>query len=717
MPRKIGRYHVRQGNADVPFWPLPPDKLDLVAGIETVAWVAPVTTGSGSNTLVAPPDFGIFDVLIEFTMDQIEETEVTDDSIDDKQTVLLQGKPTINEMDLILLPNRVARATFAVFIKPADTFFEGVLKLWAKPDAAAEVTLELPIKVEKNKRADKLFVFCIVRRGTNLKYCWFQMKTVESNGGAPVVGVTVRAKVLRDQSTYKNINRRCELTSAAGGLVAKGERNIVALPIEWPLIFNTTMDAYVPRGHMLRFHSADVHHNLAPFQATDIQLTKVADVNLAHTRIMLDPGHGCVYGFAPARRSQEWFVAHRTAERVSDILTGTYNIPAANVLWTRTAGFGLIAPNEVHVDSAPENGDGRFVYDMPNRRIRIKTAAGSLKQMSDLLLTTHDAGNADAAQPVADAGRTRLLTLNAATVNAIVTRLNTQVAASHRRVADGSVRWDSTANNYIYTQEKTNAAQGQNAVVNDSVPFPVSTTDWFMIDAAMLDVLASRSAAWSLRREIGSGPAADSDSGRPAFTAGARAAMEAAGARGYMHDKILLYLNVAATHAYLQSGIKAWGPNERIAYINANACDLYLSFHENADGGIGGMTLVSVQAGADAPPADQIRKGKIMLKYLDPFDQGVRQTGLTPELGTNPAALLHHGNHRRVSHVYMEMEFMDAVDPNDASQYTYNLMVQSTFIDTLADQIASAAIEMLFNPQAALDAVKKDSSAALLGLW
>jgi hypothetical protein len=73
MPRKIGRYHVRQGNADVPFWPLPPDKLDLVAGIETVAWVAPVTTGSGSNTLVAPPDFGIFDVLIEFTMDQIEE--------------------------------------------------------------------------------------------------------------------------------------------------------------------------------------------------------------------------------------------------------------------------------------------------------------------------------------------------------------------------------------------------------------------------------------------------------------------------------------------------------------------------------------------------------------------------------------------------------------------------------------------------------------------
>jgi hypothetical protein len=44
-------------------------------------------------------------------------------------------------------------------------------------------------------------------------------------------------------------------------------------------------------------------------------------------------------------------------------------------------------------------------------------------------------------------------------------------------------------------------------------------------------------------------------------------------------------------------------------------------------------------------------------------------------------------------------------------------MVQSTFIDTLADQIASAAIEMLFNPQAALDAVKKDSSAALLGLW
>ena len=38
-------------------------------------------------------------------------------------------------------------------------------------------------------------------------------------------------------------------------------------------------------------------------------------------------------------------------------------------------------------------------------------------------------------------------------------------------------------------------------------------------------------------------------------------------------------------------------------------------------------------------------------------------------------------------------------------------------IDTLADQIASAVIEILFNRQAGLDAVKMHSSAALQGIW
>lgn len=717
MPIKVGRYHVRQGNADVAFWPVTPEHADLVIGVPTVVQVAPVINGPAVNTLVAPPAFGIVDVLIEFSMDQLQETQITDDVINNKQSIFIQGKPTLKEMELLLLANRLARATFAVLVKPADTFFEGILKLWAKPDGAAEVTLELPIKVEKGKRADNLFVFFIVRRQTNVKYCWFQMKTVESNGGAPISGAMVKAKVLRDQSLYKNINRRCELTSIAGGFAAKEARNILALPIEWPLLFNTEIDNYVPRGHMLRFHNADVHDNLAPFQATDIQLTKNADVNLTHKRIMLDPGHGCVYKLASARRSQEWFVAHQVAEAVSGILTGTYGMPVANVLWTRTAGFALIAPNEVHSEPAPETGDTRFEYDAPHQRVRTKTNAVSLKQMSDLLLTTHDAGNNDDPQLVADADRMRLLASNAAALTAIVTRLNGQLAASHKRCAAGSVRWDGTANNYIYTQEKTNAAPGVNPVINNAVPFPITTGDWFTVDAGMLDVLAWRSAAWSLRKEIGSGPHANAATGRPSFNEGARDAMEAAGARAYMHDRILRYLNVPAAHAYLQSGIKAWGPTERLGHINANACDLYLSFHENAGGGIGGMSLVSVVGGADAPPADQIRKGKIMLKYLDPFDQGVRQTGLTPELPTNPAALLHHGNHQREAHVYMEMEFMDAVDPNDASQYTYNLMLQPAFINTLAGQIASAAIEILFNPQAALEDVKKDSLPALLGIW
>jgi hypothetical protein len=193
--------------------------------------------------------------------------------------------------------------------------------------------------------------------------------------------------------------------------------------------------------------------------------------------------------------------------------------------------------------------------------------------------------------------------------------------------------------------------------------------------------------------------------------------MEAAGARDYMREKIVHYLNVTPPHDYLNHGVKGWGPTARITYLNGHQCDLYLSLHENGSGGIGGTTIVSRLPGADAPPADQIKLGKFMLKYLDPFDMGLRQTGLTVEDATNLVGMLHHTNQRRASYIYMEMEFMDAVDPNNAAQYTYNLMVQPAFIDTLADQIASAIIEILLNRQAGLDAVKMHSLAALQSIW
>lgn len=148
-------------------------------------------------------------------------------------------------------------------------------------------------------------------------------------------------------------------------------------------------------------------------------------------------------------------------------------------------------------------------------------------------------------------------------------------------------------------------------------------------------------------------------------------------------------------------------------YMNANACDLYLTLHENAAGGKGGMCLASGQAGADAPPDDQIRIGKIFAKYIDAFDHGLRQGGVTKELTTNPVGMLHSGNHVRGKYAYFELEFMDAIDPDDANKYRYEQMVSGTFVEDVARQIVSGVVEVLLNRQSDLDAVTLDSDFSL----
>src|SRR6266852_4911415 len=63
----------------------------------------------------------------------------------------------------------------------------------------------------------------------------------------------------------------------------------------------------------------------------------------------------------------------------------------------------------------------------------------------------------------------------------------------------------------------------------------------------MVRVLAERTARWSLTREIGSGPPADSGTGRPKFADNVRQIMINHNAFTYMVDKILFYVGPVTT--------------------------------------------------------------------------------------------------------------------------------------------------------------------------
>jgi hypothetical protein len=56
---------------------------------------------------------------------------------------------------------------------------------------------------------------------------------------------------------------------------------------------------------------------------------------------------------------------------------------------------------------------------------------------------------------------------------------------------------------------------------------------------------------------------------------------------------------------------------------------------------------------------------------------------------------------------------MDAVDPNNAAQYSYQRMVEQAFIDGVADQIVAGIVEVLFDRQSDLDSVKYDGQMTL----
>src|SRR5271163_4072483 len=71
----VGTYSVFKDKDVQQFWPLNPDTLDFVTAVDE-AYVAPKTSSATDfNTMVLPPQFGIFDILIEFSKDDLKKCD------------------------------------------------------------------------------------------------------------------------------------------------------------------------------------------------------------------------------------------------------------------------------------------------------------------------------------------------------------------------------------------------------------------------------------------------------------------------------------------------------------------------------------------------------------------------------------------------------------------------------------------------------------------
>jgi N-acetylmuramoyl-L-alanine amidase len=682
MVDKIGDYEVRVGGAAASFWPL-----------------APGTTVAASTPPAGGVDFAIFDIQIE-TSDPAVKTAVADPAF-----VATVAAASVKTMPLV--PEIATELIHIAFAVPtAGGNFTGVLRLTVQRQTSAgpvATHMEIPLSIATGALADRLFVFFVVHPNPPLRFVWTQLQVVDqANPATAVDGATGTVRVLRDNSTFKDRNRRFDVTTDANGWVSRTgtARNVLGLMVGWPQIVELGRLEFVSRSHLVKLAPQNPNDNLAPFVATAMRMTRGTDASLATKTILLDAGHGVVYGLPAARRSQEWYVAHKVIDAVATRLKlPPFNVPDANIFRTRSAGFAMIDPANPTAAKAPELGDAKFAFDLPQRRVRAIQGALTLKDLSDLLLVRHDRVTA-VAQPVTDLDRMTILIANPIALAAIITRL----AAAGTPARDGTIRWDAASNDYLYTNDKTGA----------DTHLPIETGDWFTLSDTHFEILAERAVIWSLTAEISSDGAGNAATGLPAFFNAVHDTMIADGAFEYMKAQVLMYSSVAPPHEWLNHGTKAWAPVQRNAYFNATPCDLYISIHENSGGGIGGTALVALPTvGVDAPPDDQIRKGKFFLKYVDGFDQGLRRGGVSQEEPTNPATMLRHTNQIREKYFYLESEFMDLVKPASPTRYQIQDMIDRNYVADLADQIVRGIAEILIDPQSDMDTITLNGTFSL----
>ncbi len=688
------------------------------------------------NTLTLLPRFGIFDIVVRMS-EPVVESPLTDAQSVDLLVTSLAGPPVAAAMPMWedgsgTLEHRVANFSFAVPLAQGHQHFDGTLVLTAEqagPPRGRLKTVRLPLRVGAFERVADLFVFFLAtaqNRRPQPEYCWVKVPAriwVGAPNTVPAVGATVDAKILRDnfRNGFDRRNRRVALRTDATGTAAfphaNGDRTVLAFPTAWPMIFTATLGGHVPRAHLARFERADIDHNRNPHQVSAVRIIPIASARggMSASTVLIDPGHGVVYAFASQRRSQEWFVAHRIGVRVREILHDRFGVPEANLFMTRTAGFGLIDPGEVGRQDAPERGARRFVFEPAGRRLRIAHALG-LHDLSDLVLTGAD----DTPANVAPAARDHLIQTNGATVAAIIARIQGSLPAG-QRVQAGSVRWSTATSRYVCRIERHPPVAAQNPIVDDARPVAITVNDWFALDGAMLANLAHRTARWSVDLELGSGPAANAATGRPSFHAAMDAALLRENASDYMRHAIVDELALEEPYApgaaipavYSGEESMAWHFRVRRDYINRKACHVAITIHENAAGGnvvdARGMAMLVGQG----PPAAQVHAAKVFMKYVDPFDQGLRQGGVVE----SNAGMLAAQNTRRDAHVYFELEFMTStildnpeVRAADPSRYQYDEMSRAGFVDTVSEQIVAGVVEFLLDAQSDIDAVGYDGS-------
>ena len=212
-----------------------------------------------------------------------------------------------------------------------------------------------------------------------------------------------------------------------------------------------------------------------------------------------------------------------------------------------------------------------------------------------------------------------------ATVTNIQTRLNQELGPNHR-VRPNSIRWHAGTGRYIFTREPVAGGAGVDR------PLPIRTGDWWSLDNAMMENLIDRSARWSLLNEIGSVAAAQQIPNHP-FQAAARNAMQQQGALDYMRNKIRSYLPPAPNHAWRPVGRWVWGSRVGCSSSTTTTVTSTYRFMRTPPGARAACAWSRMRFRApNVPPPDQIRLGKIALKYLDPFDQGLRGGGITREI-------------------------------------------------------------------------------------
>jgi N-acetylmuramoyl-L-alanine amidase len=469
----VGAMYRVTGTKDNKFWPLDPGHVLGDADSKAFdAFAVPSTTvAKDFVTLVAPPNYGIFDIVIQFSKDSLKPKWVEVEKFrEEMRREPLSGTGSADKMYVVVNDEQRARIRFAVHLPKGKDTFKGKVLLEAETvdGDTVKAELKLELNAKQSKKLEDMFVFFVPHMPSNapdqlpgLQYEWCKLRATDKSGSV-IEGATVAVKLLRDNldGGFEDINRRTNLLSQADGFLGySAERLVLGMPKDWPLIFRSEMSGYVPRGHLFKIEKKETSTNLTPLYSDpaktksnrmQIRMTNTADVNLKGKLIVIDPGHGVMYADRTQAKSQEWLVVHRIADEVADALTSY----SASVRFARTAGFEAIAPSHTRRADGPEEARKRYLIEFDTNRWRIKIQNASpepvnmrLRRLSDVLLDDHSS------PPKIEGRRSDLIQKNSATVEQAITRQVDDLKV-HLRVEPKSMSWSVADSRFTFRVQR-----------------------------------------------------------------------------------------------------------------------------------------------------------------------------------------------------------------------------------------------------------------------